>query len=106
MPDLDYFRKYCIPAWRKASRLSMNANSDIELADACVRASARTLRESGECYGLTEIATIIDKFELETISFPLFMSGDYSFVLFSGVTNNRMADIQRNIKKTSELLAN
>jgi hypothetical protein len=54
----------------------MNTNSDIELADACVSASARTLRDSGECRGLKEIATIIDKFELETKSFPLFISGD------------------------------
>jgi hypothetical protein len=76
MPDLDNFRKYCVPGWRKASRLSMNPNSDMEFADACVSASARTLRESGECRGLTEIATIIEKFELETKSFPLFMSGD------------------------------
>jgi hypothetical protein len=36
---------------------------------------------------------------LSGLSYLMDQNPDYSFVLFSGVTNNRMADIQCNIKK-------
>jgi hypothetical protein len=76
MPDKDLFQRTFAPGWRRVYRMADGGkSSDIEIGAACVRALAKSLRESKGCPGLNEIAEIVSNVELEQKNQPLFAAG-------------------------------
>jgi len=63
MPDQDRFEKSFASAWAKVLRLSNGGiASDAELSDASITALAHSLRQSGGCPGLQDIANVLHGF--------------------------------------------
>ena len=76
MPDKDMFQRTFAPGWRKAYRLAKDgAGDDSEIGAACIKALARSLRETKGCPGFNEIARIVTDVNQDKRLQPLFAAG-------------------------------
>jgi hypothetical protein len=79
MPDQDRFEKSFAPGWRKVYRLAKGGiASEAELGDACITAIAHSLRQSGGCPGLQDIANVLQSFVRDRRVVPLLSAANRS----------------------------
>lgn len=73
MPDKDLFQTGFAPGWRRAYRIALGiASEDSQVANACVTAAAKSLRESKGCPGFGELAGIVGSVDQPRRIEPLF----------------------------------
>lgn len=92
MPDKDLFQRTFAPGWRRVYRLAKEgAGDDSEVGAACIKAAAKSLRETKGCPGFNEIAQIVTDVDHNRKSEPLFAVGD-AISLFEPLTSLRQIE--------------